>query len=149
MSTSPTRQGGGMSLRMNTAAVLAPPGQFSPQQLLEALEGMVQGVVIHRGKALYANPAMVELVGLSREAFMAAPSVIDFVHPEDRELVRTEAAERIRTGTTKNYEFRVLRADGSYIWVDCRASRVMWDGEFAALASLADISARKRSQLLF
>ncbi|WP_119422857.1 PAS domain S-box protein [Desertibaculum subflavum] len=125
-------------------------GRFSQRQLLEALESMIQGIVIHRGKALYANPAMVDLAGLaSREAFMASPSVIDFVHPDDQELVRAQAEERIETGVTNNYEFRIARPDGSIIWVDCRASRIMWDGEPAALASLADISARKRSELLF
>ena len=150
-----------MSLRMNTATGSdaaaggnamgdVVQGNVSQRQLLEALEGMIQGIVIHRGKALYANPAMIRLVGFaSRQDFMATPSVIDFVHPDDREMVRQQAAERISTGTTNNYEFRITRPDGGHIWVDCRASRIMWDGEPAALASLADISARKRSELLF
>ena len=139
-----------MSLRVNSAAAAELQGRFSQRQLLEALEGMIQGIVIHRGKALYANPAMVGLIGLaSREELMAASSVIDFVHPEDQEMVRRQAEERIALGSTNNYEFRIARPDGSHIWVDCRASRIMWDGEPAALASLADISARKRSELLF
>jgi len=125
-------------------------GRFSQHQLFQALEGMIQGVVIHRGKPLYVNPALVRMIGLaSREDYMRAPTVIDFVHLEDKELVRRQAAERISLGLTQDYEFRLARADGSWIWVDCRASRIMWDGEPASLASMSDISARKRSELLF
>jgi PAS domain S-box-containing protein len=138
-----------MSLLTKAEAGAPAGGRFSQRQLFDALEGMIQGIVIHRGKALYANPAMIALAGVTRAEFMAAPSVIDFVHPEDQALVRGQAAERISTGATNTYEFRISRPDGSHIWVDCRASRIMWDGEPAALASLADISARKRSELLF
>lgn len=123
---------------------------FNQHQLFQALEGMIQGIVIHRGKALYANPAMIELVGIgSREEYMRAPSVIDFVHPDDQALVRYQSQRRIATGETQSYEFRLSRPDGSYIWVDSRASSIMWDGEPAAMAVLTDISARKRSELLF
>jgi len=124
--------------------------RFNQHQLFQALEGMIQGIVIHRGKALYANPAMIDLVGVaSRDDYMRAPSVIDFVHPDDQELVRSQSARRIATGETQSYEFRLSRPDGSYIWVDSRASSIMWDGEPAAMAVLTDISARKRSELLF
>lgn len=137
-----------------TAAESAPQpsfaSRFNQDQLFQALEGMIQGIVIHRGKALYANPAMIELVGLaSREDYMRAPSVIDFVHPEDQALVRYQSQRRIQTGETQSYEFRLSRPDGSWIWVDSRASSIMWDGEPAAMAVLTDISARKRTELLF
>lgn len=126
------------------------PVDFRAEDMFGAMEGMIQGIVIHRGKALYANQAMIDLVGLpSREEYMRAPSVIDFVYPEDQELVRRQSAARIATGETQAYEFRLSRPDGSYIWVDARASAIMWGGAPAAMAVLTDISARKRSELLF
>jgi PAS domain S-box-containing protein len=129
---------------------LALPPDFRTEDIFGALEGMIQGIVIHRGKALYANQAMIDLVGLpSREAYLNAPSVIDFVYPEDQELVRRQSTARIATGATQTYEFRISRPDGSYIWVEAQASAIMWDGEPAAMAVLTDISARKRSELLF
>ena len=42
-----------------------------------------------------------------------APSVMDFVYPEDQELVRRQAAERISAGATHSYEFRLSQPDGS------------------------------------
>jgi PAS domain S-box-containing protein len=129
--------------------VVLPP-DFRTDDIFGALEGMIQGIVIHRGKALYANQAMIDLVGLSsREEYMRAPSVIDFVYPEDQELVRRQSEARIATGEKQSYEFRLSRPDGSYIWVDARASSIMWGGEPAAMAVLTDISARKRTELLF
>ena len=124
--------------------------RFNRRQLFQALEGMIQGVVIHRGKALYVNPALVRMIGLgSRDEYLHASSVMDFVHPDDREMVERQAQERIEKGAVQDYEFRLSRVDGSYIWVDCRASRIKWDDQPAALASMSDISARKRSELLF
>ncbi|WP_119422768.1 ATP-binding protein [Desertibaculum subflavum] len=144
-----------MSASSSGAASPAPPASplpvdFRTEDMFGALEGMIQGIVIHRGKALYANQAMIDLVGIaSREEYMRAPSVIDFVYPEDQELVRRQSAARIATGETQAYEFRLSRPDGTYIWVDARATAIQWGGEPAAMAVLTDISARKRSELLF
>ncbi|KAA0968850.1 PAS domain-containing sensor histidine kinase [Pseudomonas sp. ANT_H12B] len=39
------------------------------------------------------------------------------IHPDDRSWVREQVNQSVETGVPFNAEFRVLRADGSYLWV--------------------------------
>jgi two-component system cell cycle sensor histidine kinase PleC len=43
-------------------------------------------------------------------------------------------------------EFRLIRADGSVLWVDSITSRITWEGEPAILSSMTDITARRKAE---
>lgn len=66
--------------------------------------------IIRGGRFAYVNPRMAALFGRSREALYALDSVLETVHPDDRELVRSNLAQR-EAGSiqTLQYRFRGLR----------------------------------------
>ena len=135
-----------------TLAGLAPLADrlsAAQHQLHEILECSLQAVLIHRGgPPLYVNPPFQRMLGFrSRQEALAIGDPATLVHPEDRGLVRSHIAARI-TGreAAAHYEFRALRQDGTTIWLECLASRILWEGQPAAFATLHDITARKQAE---
>lgn len=123
---------------------------YSELELRQILEGSSQGFIVHRaGTPLYANNEMARMVGLETAADLLAHSnVMNFIHPDDVGVV----AENIRARLSgeeapDDYEFRLVHIDGRSFWVDCRASRVDWEGGPALLAAFFDIDARKRAEI--
>lgn len=119
------------------------------RHMRQIVESSLQGIVIHRGgPPLYVNDALARMVGLEDAAeLMAEPSIAPFIHPDDRDMVLANVAERQRgQAAPLDYEFRLISRDDRVVWVDCRASRVEWDGGPAVLAMLFDISDRKRAE---
>ncbi|HVM83952.1 MAG TPA: PAS domain-containing sensor histidine kinase [Candidatus Binatia bacterium] len=119
----------------------------SATQLDVILDSSPQGILIHRGeRPLYVNMSFVRLLGLSsREEALALASSIDVAHPEDRAFVAGQVAARIAgTDFLQHFEARIRNAEGSTVWVDCYASRIVWHGEPAALVTMSDITIRKR-----
>jgi PAS domain-containing protein len=80
-----------------------------------------------------------------KQNFHHSGCTIQDVHPEDRALVRTRIAARLRgEETSAHYEFRLVRPDGRVVWMECLASQILWDGAPALLGSYHDVTARKR-----
>ena len=70
------------------------------------------------------------------------------VHPEDRRLLRTEADRWVETGSGGDSEFRIVRPDGTLIWLACRA-QVITDpqGRPTRIQGMAvDITKRKEAE---
>lgn len=116
-------------------------------QLHAILDGSPQAILIHRGAApLYVNLSFVRLVGLaSREEALRLPNCIEIAHPEDRAFVIGQVEARIAgRGFLQHYEARILNTEGATVWVDCHASRIVWEGEPAAMVTMTDITLRKK-----
>ena len=97
---------------------------------------------------LYVNRACEEIFGRSRESFYEKPrSLLEAVHPEDRDRVETAFAEELRTGRL-NEEYRVVRADGSVRWVLNRATAVRDEaGRILRLVgTVQDVTGRRRAE---
>ena len=121
--------------------------QFAASQLDSILDNSPQAILIHRGAApLYVNLSFVHLVGLnSREEAMQLPNSIDIAHPDDRAFVLGQVEARIAGhGFLEHYEARILNSLGETIWVDCYATRVVWQGEPASMVTMTDITQRKK-----
>jgi PAS domain S-box-containing protein len=58
------------------------------------------------------NPAVEQVLGYTREEFLARP-YLDLVHPDDRERTAAEAAAISRGKTTLSFQNRYVRKDGS------------------------------------
>ena len=135
--------------RLELTVELTPPsGSGAERALREVIEGSLQGIVVHRGRPLYANIAMARMLGLgSVEEYLRTASVVNFVHPDDRALVESRARARLAGNEAPpSYQFRMVRTDGTVIWVDCFASRIVWEGQSAGLASVYDVTDRMRTQ---
>ncbi|HEY7660099.1 MAG TPA: PAS domain-containing protein [Actinomycetota bacterium] len=80
----------------------------------------VQDIDPDTGESLttYLSPANEELIGYSVGEVLADPSLwTRLVHPDDRERVKTADRETNATGTDFSLEYRIVRKDGSVVWV--------------------------------
>ncbi len=62
------------------------------------------------------NPAWERTLGFTADELMARPH-IEFVHPDDREATRAQAAAVLAGGSAMAFENRYLCKDGSYKWL--------------------------------
>ena len=72
--------------------------------------------------------------------------LIELVHPDDREMVRREFHDQLRSSTDVKLEFRLLRKDGTIQWV-LNKSHLMVDekGEEYLCCAITDITGFKRA----
>ena len=94
---------------------------------------------------LYLSPQIEELLG----GPAAGERRADRVHPDDRDRARTETLAGIRSGEPFSLEYRMVREDGSVIWVADTATMVRDDhGEpLYVLGSIIDVTQRKEAEL--
>jgi len=93
------------------------------------------------------NPAWRRLLGYSEQALCAKP-LIDFVHPEDREMTIAETQRLIEGGyETVGFRNRYRAADGSYRWLEWSASASIPDGLIHAVARDVTVQHEAEHQL--
>jgi PAS domain S-box-containing protein len=74
-------------------------------------------------------------------------NLLDFVHPEDKEVVLKGLAEDLYTSERrKRFELRAKTKDGKETWISALATRIEFQGRVAVLLSLKDITETKRTQ---
>lgn len=104
------------------------------------------GIFIYQGtKMIYANDAMVELSGYSREELVEG--FWEAIHPDYRDLVQERAAARLRgEAVPARYEMKVICKDGKVRWGDFSGSRLEFGGEPAVLGVIVDITDKKEAE---
>jgi diguanylate cyclase (GGDEF)-like protein/PAS domain S-box-containing protein len=101
--------------------------------------------IVQDGRFQYANSLFQELTGYTeRELLGLYP--LDLVHPDDREVVRTNAIESLKAGRSFPYEYRFIKKDGGEIWVLERLSSTEYEGKRSTVGSFMDITERKQSE---
>lgn len=105
-------------------------------------------VAIHSGgKFIYINPAGAEMFGCTRPDDLIGRPVLDFVHPDYRDM----AGERIRSITQEGaradlVEEKLLRVDGTVIDVEILGVPVVYGGAVAVQVLIRNITERKRTE---
>jgi PAS domain S-box-containing protein len=95
----------------------------------------------------YVNPRMLKVLGYSREDEIIGRGFWEVIAPEDRDVVRKRGLEREkREFSPRRYKFRMLRKDGSKIWVDMRASHASYLGSPAAVGNFIDITREVKAE---
>ena len=69
------------------------------------------------GKRLYISPSIEEALGYSPDHLYSTPNYT-YLYPEDRDELRADIAALAKRGGQLIKEYRVVRADGSVIWVE-------------------------------
>lgn len=112
------------------------------------VEGAVQGILIHVGGVIrFANQALAALIGFDSADEMVGEEMWPYIAPEDRPLVAEYARQRAQgEAAPVRYEIRIVRRDRTVRWVDCTVSVTAWDGEFASMAALVDVTNRKLAE---
>jgi len=104
-------------------------------------------VVAQDGKITFVNPKAEAVSGYTRDQLTGRPFV-DFIHPEDREVVysRHLIGMRGEAGRGMIYPFRIITRQGGTVWVEINPVAIDWQGAPATLNLLADITERKQAE---
>ena len=136
-------------LRIGIEVDDAAAARMAEMQMRQLVEGSLQGIVVRNSeKTFYINNSFAKLVGFNsvKEMFAEGYSgTTSAIHPDDESLVQERVEARLAgRERVSQYEFRLVRRDGTFVWVEAMATLVRWDGQPASLSWLIDISARKR-----
>lgn len=98
---------------------------------------------------LWLSRESYSLLGITPHDSAASPkSLLEVVHPQDRELLQQHFKETIAAHEPVNHEFRILRPNGKECWLSCQG-RVEYNDAGRALRHsglLVDITLRKQSE---
>jgi two-component system cell cycle sensor histidine kinase/response regulator CckA len=112
------------------------------------VESSPDAVVIHvDGKIVFVNEAAVQLGGAQSSDQIVGRPLLDFVHPEYRDMVN----ERIRQATMDGkglplIEEKFVRVDGITIDVEVSSIPFTYQGRIGAQVVIRDITERKRAE---
>jgi PAS domain S-box-containing protein len=128
------------------------------EELKQAGEALVQSEMRYRalfyeskeakslsknGKIIEVNEKWLELHGFDDEKEVLGKDILQFIYEKDRRILedrRKQWSEKLEAV----YELRDVRRDGSIVEVEVYSSRILIGGEVAFLATIHDISDRKR-----
>jgi PAS domain S-box-containing protein len=96
--------------------------------------------------SIYVSPQVENVLGLSADAFMSDDAWAAHLHPDDREAALRTLHEAVRVGVPFNLEYRMIRPDGSVVWIRDQGTVVKDErGHPAYVQGLyVDISEQKR-----
>ena len=120
------------------------------RQSEELSRGMIEtaetGIyLLQDGRFQYVNRLLEEICGYSSDELIGTYS-LDYVHPEDREMVRAKAIEVLKGQSNLPYEFRSIRKDWETVWLLDKATSIKYQGRRAVLGTLMDITERKMAE---
>ncbi len=92
----------------------------------------------------FANPKTEQISGYSKEE-LAKMFFVDFVNPEDRDMVIDSHRRRLSgENIPGTYSFRITNRDNEELWVELNAVLINWEGKPATLNFLRDITPQKK-----
>lgn len=107
--------------------------------------------IVQDGKYVYVNPALIKAMGCNEANEIVGRSPLDFIAPEDRDLVRQRGRMRLEgRETAANYQVRGIRNNSERFDVSIWPKRIDYSDRFALLCFVLDVSEENklRSQLI-
>jgi diguanylate cyclase (GGDEF)-like protein/PAS domain S-box-containing protein len=133
-------------------AAVKPVKKISPRQsefthLAEAIISNINvGIyIVQNRKFIYMSPLFQKLSGYS-DADLAGTNPLDYVHPDDKEVIRKKAIAILKGKSSDAYEYKFTRKNGEVLWVLERITSITYKGDRAVLASFMDITERKKME---
>ena len=103
-------------------------------------------VLIHReGKIIFMNPAALNLLGASHSYEILGKNVLDYIHPDFREVVRENIEKDLGGDISPPIELHMLRVDGTPVIVEGRGVKTSVDSKPAVQVAIRDITEWKRA----
>lgn len=104
-------------------------------------------VVTRKGKVLYANDAIAQLVGFDRAEEVIGVALNSFYHPEHANQLNeyTQARQRGEYAPSR-YQSKIVNRSGGSIDIDVQVTIVDWEGNLATLSILRDITVQKQAE---
>ena len=111
------------------------------------LDNATEGIaLIQDGMMKSVNPGLLKLTSYSEHELTSRP-FIDFVHPDDRQMVAERHLVRLTGGEVPSaYSFRIVDKQGTSRWVEVNALPILWHGAAAVLCFLSDVTERRTAE---
>jgi len=110
----------------------------------------LQGLIIFQDRrVVFVNRAYMEIIGytLNEMQAMSFEEGQKIVHPDDRATVWGRFKDLLEgRNAPDHYEFRMIRKDGSIIWLEMYAGVIDYHGRPAIQAIVIDITERKQAE---
>lgn len=122
--------------------------RHSEEQYRLLFENAVESIlVVQDRKIVFCNPITCELTGYPLEEIINE-SFVKFIYPEDIEMILENYQKRVSGEKLPGrYQFRLVRKDLSFRWVETSGIRIDWEGELATLHFLMDVTDRKKAEV--
>jgi PAS domain S-box-containing protein len=119
----------------------------SEAKLRSLFENANETIVVTQDKAVkYCNPQISKLLGYTPEE-IRTQSFVEFIHPEDREMVLREYQARLSgESPSGSYSTRIITKDGQVKHVSISSTLIDWEGEPASLGMIKDITVQMRTE---
>ena len=95
------------------------------------------------GRFVYVSPAAAAALGYHGADEVVGRPVLDFVDPDDHELIRARMANTVKQGWSPLAEFKMLRRDGSAVVIEAEAMLLPFDGQPSNVVIGRDVSERR------
>jgi PAS domain S-box-containing protein len=96
---------------------------------------------------VWVSPQMAEITSYTPEEWAADPGLFRKVlHPEDRDRVVGELKRIRETGEPLDHEYRMIRRDGSTVWVHDLAVTADQNGTVVTRGFIVDVTARRAAE---
>jgi PAS domain S-box-containing protein len=119
------------------------------EQILRESEEKYRSVIENAGEAIYiaqadrlvfCNERTLEILEYAYDEAVSRPFT-EFIHPDDREMVKERYLARLKGGVTPEYyTFRLITGSGKVKWIGLRATAIQWEGNPATLNFSTDVS---------
>lgn len=107
------------------------------------LETLPDGFGVHiDGRLVHVNREFLRIVGATETAQVIGRRVMDFVHPDDKDLVRRRQAVLRAGREVALVEERLVRLDGQTVHVEVAATPTMYNGRQAVQVVVRDVGER-------
>jgi PAS domain S-box-containing protein len=101
-------------------------------------------IVVQDNTIKFFNKATIDKLGFSAKN-MSGSSFLQFIHPDDREIVLERHKKRLKGEKAENiYTIRIITKTGKTRWMVLRPIRIHWEGRAATLTFLSDVTEEKR-----
>jgi two-component system sensor histidine kinase/response regulator len=121
--------------------------QRSEDLYRKVVENVSEGIIVRLGdRWVFTNPRTCELTGYT-SLEMANMPYTELVSPEDLAML-TERKNRRNAGQEieRYMTFRLLRKDGTIVWVEASTVAITWGGQPATLSFLSDLTERRKQE---
>lgn len=119
--------------------------------MLEQLPGGMH-ICLNDGRfsTRWVSPSLCQMLGYGSQTEYADATdncCMNFILPEDFAAVKSEIGEELKRGDSYYTEYRIIRKDGSVIWVADLGKKVFDQGEEVIYSFITDVTEKKHNEL--
>ena len=101
--------------------------------------------IVQDGKFKLVNPQFTTETGYSEEEILGS-DLFQFIHPEDKEMVRKIVVKNLKKGLSSPFEYRGIRKSGEARWVMQVVTSITYQGKRAIFGTFKDITEIRQVQ---